>query len=631
MNREFREALGKLVSEVSDLDKDLALYDQKTEAYAAVDSLSVSLARSCLMNHAVFSSLKDACQNGDTDEILSLCSELKKSLCAEHGIREYPAIWAVNCWLYAFNAGVYYADDEYLNKVRQLAYNELEQLIKLGDAYAVIVQSESQDDKSDAISRLVSLDHPASLHLEARQITSGEPDADGNKKALDLLSRAYDMGYKAVCLDLALLYTGEACGIDKDPEKVYFYAKEGADKGDSRCMGIVAVALESGDGVEKDEAKALEYYKASAELGNANAQALLGFAYSDGSMGCEIDPQKAFSWFKKSVDGGDYDMADRVGRALLNGDGTEKNTNEALRYFQLGAENGNTVAMIALAEMYSTGEYMKEDYPKSAEWLKKAADAGDPFACHLLADYYREGIGVSKNLARADQYARKAVELGYKDEEVEPDPEPKVDWNDPSVQQAARDFAAEALELEYGIPRDSQQNIDYLDDDTLDFRKVGKGDGITEIRNPKTRGVMAALFDTWNQVVILAQNRGLDVYQDQARAYMFILSSITEDYCEDNVPNMSYFLTNLYLGSKCREKMPKMGDYLKQEYPYYMNLFHELYEQKQNVTAALFALFYRVNRSTGKYPDAIAKDLSVDQVDVIFEHLFKKIQTIFPN
>ena len=80
MNREFREALGKLVSEVSDLDKDLALYDQKTEAYAAVDSLSVSLARSCLMNHAVFSSLKDACQNGDTDEILSLCSELKKSL-----------------------------------------------------------------------------------------------------------------------------------------------------------------------------------------------------------------------------------------------------------------------------------------------------------------------------------------------------------------------------------------------------------------------------------------------------------------------------------------------------------------------------------------------------------------------
>lgn len=414
MNADFREALKQMISEMPGIIDELQLFDSKTGEYAVDDMLSVSLARSCLCLHADIVNLKAACSNGDADAIKKASSEIIRKLCEEQGIRHYPAIWAVNCWLYSFGAQYFFEDQEYYAQVQRMTDDELSQLSDKGDAYATIVLFEKYPDRAELIDRMIQNDHPAGNLYKAEQALSGTPDEQTNNNALDTLVSLYNMGYNKACALLVKLFNGDT-GLPQDTEKALFYAQAGAEADDVTCLAIMGDVYNQGIVTEKDEQKAFAYYMRAAEKGHAKAQSFVAIAYDQGLLGCEQDANKALYWMKKSADNGDSDMAFRVGYAMIKGDGVQKNVQEALHYLIPTAEKGNEDAMIALAHLYTVGDGVPRDYEKAVEWLKKAADHGNGFACHMLAKHYREGTGVPRNMARADQYDRKAQELGYND------------------------------------------------------------------------------------------------------------------------------------------------------------------------------------------------------------------------
>ena len=76
---------------------------------------------------------------------------------------------------------------------------------------------------------------------------------------------------------------------------------------------------------------------------------------------------------------------------------------EALKWFTLAAEGGNTLSMLSL------GWYFESEAPETAfKWIKKAAELGETNAMGLLACYYAEGIGTEKDAAKSEEWYRRA-------------------------------------------------------------------------------------------------------------------------------------------------------------------------------------------------------------------------------
>jgi TPR repeat protein len=84
----------------------------------------------------------------------------------------------------------------------------------------------------------------------------------------------------------------------------------------------------------------------------------------------------------------------------------------ALRFFRLGADQGNGDAQYNLGAMYDRGEGVKPDFTIAAEWYRKSAALGIIDAQCDLGVLYRDGRGVPKDLPTAARWFQKAADQG---------------------------------------------------------------------------------------------------------------------------------------------------------------------------------------------------------------------------
>lgn len=124
----------------------------------------------------------------------------------------------------------------------------------------------------------------------------------------------------------------------------------------------------------------------------------------------------------------------KIGNYCLLGKGREdRNTNEALTYFEKGCSLGDTTSCLhAGILLTATGDVnIKRDVPKGYNYLKKSCDQRDDLGCHYLCGMYISGVpkdpqilnkpGVDKekidylikpDYKQAFQFAMKACEYG---------------------------------------------------------------------------------------------------------------------------------------------------------------------------------------------------------------------------
>ena len=124
-----------------------------------------------------------------------------------------------------------------------------------------------------------------------------------------------------------------------------------------------------------------------------------------------------------------------------DGEGVEKNKEEAMKFFKMAANKGDTQSMIVLAgllkkepleedrmqaeKLIKTDAIMgyapailqysnillvdKKEYKKAAKFFLKAAKKGDPNSMFKYAFLLWRGIGVAVNKSQAEEYIRKAI------------------------------------------------------------------------------------------------------------------------------------------------------------------------------------------------------------------------------
>lgn len=154
----------------------------------------------------------------------------------------------------------------------------------------------------------------------------------------------------------------------------------------------------------------LEYshklYQQSAAQGFIAAHWQLGLQYKLG-QGVAQNPEKAIEHLRIAAD---YDIvpAQTSLAELL----AASNPAEALEWFEKAAEQGDSNAHVALAEIYLLGKNTERDPQKAYQHAKFAADQNDPEGLRLLGDIHRYGLGRAVDADTARQYYQRSADLG---------------------------------------------------------------------------------------------------------------------------------------------------------------------------------------------------------------------------
>ena len=125
----------------------------------------------------------------------------------------------------------------------------------------------------------------------------------------------------------------------------------------------------------------------AAEAGNADAMSNLGSCYKVGAGGVGVDLNEAFRWRKRAVEVPAPPAEAYYNLALCYafGDGTPKNSVEAVRLYKIAAEMGHVQAQFNYGLRLQHGDGIPCNPVEAFTWLKRAADAGYNTCCTAQA------------------------------------------------------------------------------------------------------------------------------------------------------------------------------------------------------------------------------------------------------
>lgn len=97
---------------------------------------------------------------------------------------------------------------------------------------------------------------------------------------------------------------------------------------------------------------------------------------------------------------------------LADGEGCEKNIDEAIRLLTEAAMRGSSEAYCCLAAIYESDEYSRQDPALVIRYLDAAGKLGDGDAYLKLGSIYEKGELIKRDIAKAEEYYLKAADLG---------------------------------------------------------------------------------------------------------------------------------------------------------------------------------------------------------------------------
>jgi TPR repeat protein len=112
-------------------------------------------------------------------------------------------------------------------------------------------------------------------------------------------------------------------------------------------------------------------------------QRAMGLLRLQGEAFLKARPELAIDWFRKAALQGDTTSQLFLARALSSGRGASRNPDEALRWAEIAARQGNPEAMILAGDLWQTRDAAMATgwYRKAVEHLQPSLKARDPRSC----------------------------------------------------------------------------------------------------------------------------------------------------------------------------------------------------------------------------------------------------------
>lgn len=231
-------------------------------------------------------------------------------------------------------------------------------------------------------------------------------------KAIAEYRAAADQGYALALSSLGSLYEG-GYGLDADPAEAARLYEQAAADGVVVAMENLAKLYEDGRGVSQDYGRAIELYDQAAETGSPYASGSLGWLAENG-LGMPKDDVEAVRLYQIAADGGEAFAQHNIGVMHAKGrGGLTQSDAEAIKYFNLAAEQHWPLSYLSLGWHYSQGAGVTKDLARAEEYFRLAIADGDEkvrgdASNDLAWMFATENI----RLEEAEQLAREAVDAG---------------------------------------------------------------------------------------------------------------------------------------------------------------------------------------------------------------------------
>lgn len=149
--------------------------------------------------------------------------------------------------------------------------------------------------------------------------------------------------------------------------------------------------------------------------GDSEAQFSLGFAFNVGKNGLEKDLQYAIRFYLKAGEQGNAKAAWNLS-VTYRDDPTLKDEHKRFFYVKMAAELGDAAGQNALGCCYVHGLGTAVNGAEAVRYYQLSADQHNPFAeCNLARCFYSGLCGAAKNLPRALKYYKLALQHEYAD------------------------------------------------------------------------------------------------------------------------------------------------------------------------------------------------------------------------
>ena len=174
------------------------------------------------------------------------------------------------------------------------------------------------------------------------------------------------------------------------------------------CAGVQLHAQQS-----DADRKTFENRKAKAEQGDARFQCALGEIYDFGLYGVTKNSEEAVKWYRMAAEQNFAQAQYDLGSCYSTGQGIAKDDTEAVKCYRKAADQNLAQAQYNLGVCYHDGVGVMQDYAQAVEWFRKAANRGLADAQYNLGLCYDQGQGVPQNYAEAVKLYHKAAEQGF--------------------------------------------------------------------------------------------------------------------------------------------------------------------------------------------------------------------------
>lgn len=211
-----------------------------------------------------------------------------------------------------------------------------------------------------------------------------------SEKEQNIISRARS---EALGIELlAKAYYEGTNGLEKNPEKAFYYSCMSVWKGNVILASQVGYFYLNGIGTEKNPDYAFLYYLHAAKNGSAIGQYVVGNFYSDEKFApesiCPLNYYTGHLWYERAAEQGNNNAMFEMGFDYYHGRGAVFDLDKALFWFEKSAEQGNTAAMFNTALFYHGNEgILYEDANKAGYWFNQAAQKGNTEAKKALSYY----------------------------------------------------------------------------------------------------------------------------------------------------------------------------------------------------------------------------------------------------
>ena len=199
-------------------------------------------------------------------------------------------------------------------------------------------------------------------------------------------------------------------GVPQDLNEARLQFQFAADRGLAEAQYIVAIMYQEGEAGATRDDEGGRMVPPRGQPGVSPAQYELARMSTEAPASRRIPwkPLVCSSWLEPQPDA-EY----IIGNRYAEGIGVARDDVEAMRWYRLAADHGNSAGQYTVGFMYSTGRSVPRDDVEGLRWMRLAADQRLAVAEHEMGDRYSEGRGVTRDDAEAARWYRRAADHEY--------------------------------------------------------------------------------------------------------------------------------------------------------------------------------------------------------------------------